>query len=288
MTRSLALFIACLGTLLFLNPILARAQKDWGSSYSSIDELVAVLEKSKTGKQIIEKAKGRDPEIWMKIKLAESSYTESVFARSYSLLDGGEEIKIRHLVHLKKDLGFSDAVLDLAHELVHFNHKSVLDPYGAKFNLESFVRHGIEGEGGELEAFRNECLVSWELEQKISDFPKHSLCQPYKKDGSFAYEKAKNDYYAIGSWKLREEVRVAVPEVHRSKVIFTSSYASKPYPVALAEEYYATKQAACTNNQKKHRLIASQAESGRGLASIGQLQKEKERLERYNEEHCSD
>lgn len=272
-------------SLLFFCP-LAQSAENWKRSYGSVQELLGVLKQSKTARNLLKKATDRDPKIWEKIKMADASYTESVFARSYSLLDGGEEIKIRHKVHLKRDLEFADAVLDLAHELVHYNHKAVLDPYSADFTLENFVRNGIEGEGGELEAFRKECLVSWELEKKIANFPKHKLCLPYRKKGTFSLERARKDYYAIGGWKVQESVKKTLSEIHHSKIVFTSSYANKPYPVALVEEFYATKQAACTNNQKKYRLIASQTKAGRVLASIDTLEREKERLEKYNKRHC--
>jgi hypothetical protein len=67
--------------------------------------------------------------------------------------------------------------------------------------------------------------------------------------------------------------------------VFTSSYARKPYPIALTEEYRATRKMACANNRRKYKLIAAQAEGGgRGPASL--LSQESRRLKAYERLYC--
>ena len=67
-------------------------------------------------------------------------------------------------------------------------------------------------------------------------------------------------------------------------MVFTSSYAAKPYPVALAEEFAATRAVACANNRRKFKLIAAQATGGRAPAS--DWQSERRRLQTYEERYC--
>jgi hypothetical protein len=204
-------------------------------------------------------------------------------------VDGREEIQVRHEVTLNRSLRLHEVVVDLAHELVHFSRKEMLDPYRAGFELKEFVRRGIEGVGGELEALAVECQVAWELEAYYPDFPRHGLCAPYKEsDGRFASERARRDYYAVGRsfGELPERLRAALPELHPGTVRFTSSYARKPYPVALAEEYDATRKTACENNRRKYRLIAAQAEHWRVPATVSPLLEERKRLESYERQYC--
>lgn len=75
-----------------------------------------------------------------------------------------------------------------------------------------------------------------------------------------------------------------MPHISRRSPVLTSSYAKKPYPVALSEEYEATREAACSNNRRKYRLIASRSE-GRSPAS-GPLKQEEKRLKDYDRQYC--
>jgi hypothetical protein len=263
----------------------------WQGPWKGIPELVPILRSVPQGREVLDKALAKDPAVLKKIKIGQSSYTESTYARTYSLLDGKEKIELLHEITLNRKLPLSDAVVDLAHELVHFTEKEMLDPYKPGFELGQFVRMGIEGQGGELQALERECKVAWALQQEFAHFPSHRLCAPYRLPGDgFNREQARRDYYALGSWYPRasKDLLQAAPLVSRKGVIFTSSYARKPYPIALAEEFASTKEAACANNRKKYRLISSQAEEGRLPASVmvGPLRRERLRLKAYEEKYC--
>lgn len=274
--------------MLFLSQNQAFAEEPaWRSSWRGIPELTSVLGSIPEGKKILEQAKKKNPSFQEQLHMGDASFTESTFVRTYSLLDGKEKIALRHEITLSKKLNLADAVVDLAHELVHFTDKGMLDPYRPGFALKEFVKNGIEGPGGELAALREQCKVAWALERAYEKFPMHLLCSSYHLGALGFYEKkAKRDYYSLGGWYAKSDnaVRNAIPELTSERVQFNSSYAGKPYPIALAEEFRETRRAACANNRKKYRLIAAQA-SGRGPAS-NDLVSERTKLKLYDQNFC--
>lgn len=280
--------------LAFLSVTASAAEPSWNAAWHKIDELAAVLESVPEGHAVLAQARKKNPKFLEQLHQGEASYTESTFVRTYSLLDGKERIELRHELTLSRHLTVADAVVDLAHELVHFTDKGMLDPYRPGFEMREFVKNGIEGPGGELAALKKECLVAWELERKYQNYPAHQLCASYHAaKGAFDTGKAKRDYYAVGPWFYRTDsaMRKSLPEMNDAKVQFNSSYASKPYPVALAEEFRETKRAACANNRRKYRLIAAQATAGGGVGvnrapASNRLEAERSRLKWYDENFC--
>lgn len=260
----------------------------WKSPWRDLPELVVLLKTVPTGRRVLESAAARDPRYLERVKRGKASYTESTFSRTYSLLDGSERIELHHEITLSESLRLSEAVVDLAHELVHFTEKQALDPYRRGFAQEEFIRQGIEGEGGELSALGLECHVAWELAARYPAYPRHSLCAPYRgAKNEFLREKARQDYYALGKWftEATPSLKKSFPEASSRMAVFTSSYAQKPYPIALAEEFETTRKAACANNRRKYRLIAAQADTGRAPSSDS-LQRERMRLKAYERIHC--
>jgi hypothetical protein len=286
------LFLTYLALLCPVLSVAGNEEPAWRSPWKGVPELVPLLGSVPEGKKILALAAAKDPQFLTRIKIGDASFTESTFARTYSLLDGKEQIDLRHEITLSKKLALSDALVDFAHELVHFTEKDMPDPYRPGFEMKEFVKRGIEGEGGELHALEEECKVAWALQRKYKSFPRHRLCAPYKDSaGNFHREKARADYYALGAWfeKAPETLKKTVPEVSAKPVVFTSSYARKPYPLALAEEFAVTRNAACENNRRKYRLISAQSESGRMPASHSDvIRRERMRLKAYERLYCSE
>lgn len=274
------------------NPQALAAEPDWKKFGAELDELIGALESVPEGAKLLQEVRAKNPKFREHLRLGNASLTESTFSRSYSLFDGREEIRVRHEITVNQKLRLAESVVDLAHELVHFSQKEMLDPYKEGFELQEFVRRGIEGPGGELDALARECLVAWDLERHYPKFPRHHLCAPFRTaKGGFHREKARRAYYAVGQWmkEVRPALRKGFPEIHGGRVVFTSSYARKPYPVALTEEYESTRKTACENNRRKYRLIAAQSvgdSSGRSIASSSPLEQEKVRLESYERRYC--
>ncbi|MGZ3655684.1 MAG: hypothetical protein ACXVCS_09015 [Bdellovibrionota bacterium] len=275
--------------LALLAPLQALAgPTSWQSNWRNVAQLVKILRAVPEGSTVLDAAYKKDPNFAAKIKTGNASFTESTFSRTYSLLDGKEQITLHHEVTINSSLILADAVVDLAHELVHFTEKGMLDPYKTGFELRHFIRNGIEGEGGELAALAVECRVAWALEDAYEGFPQHHLCERYRgPDNAFHREAARLEYYALGSWysKAGPDLKPVIPEVSKHASVVTSSYAGKPYPVALSEEYAMTRRAACLNNQRKYRLIAAQSAPGRQPASRS-LAAERVRLKEYERRYC--
>lgn len=262
---------------------------EWNGGWRNVSQLVKVLSSVPEGQAVLAQARKKNARFLRHVKPGRASFTESTFSRSYSLLDGKEQVQTNHEVTISQSLSLADAAVDLAHELVHFSEKQMLDPYGAGFTRKRFVVQGIEGQGGELDALAKECGVAWALERKYKNFPRHLLCQRYRGQGNvFQREQARRDYYALGAWQrfATDRLRKELPDLHAGEVVFTSSYAEKPYPLALAEEFASTRAAACANNRRKYRLISAQAQSGRVPASLALVQ-ERMRLKSYERLYCS-
>jgi len=249
----------------------------------AIKRLISVLKQSSSGKTILALAANKDPNFESLIHIGDSSITESTYSRTYSLLDGSESFQLKHKIYLDKRLSLAEAVFDLSHELTHFSLKEVMNPYGHEFSQAAFIRHGIEGIGGELDAFEYECTVAKELEQNFAHFPIHQLCNKYWSRNGFNREEAKMDYYVVGSFKVPKKLLDFFPEIKKeNEVVFVSSYAKMPYPLAFFQEYNDTKIAVCKNNERKLQLISSQ---GRELASK-QLEQEAKKLQKHKKVFC--
>jgi hypothetical protein len=260
----------------------------WKQRWTKLSELESILASVPDGRAVLAAAKAKDPKFLERVKIGSASFTESTFSRTYSLVDGKEQIALRHEITLNEGLSLADAVVDFAHELVHFNEKGMLDPYRSGFELGHFIRNGIEGDGGELAALAVECRVAWALEKKFTKFPRQRLCERYRKaENTFDASAARQDYYALGTWyrKASSSLKLTLPELNSKAAIFTSSYAGKPYPLALAEEFKMTQRAACANNRRKYRLIASTSMVERAPASED-LIRERDRLRDYDRMHC--
>ena len=106
----------------------------------------------------------------------EHSITDTTLIRHFSvsvILAVTYETKSQ--VFLNSDHNIEDALLDLAHELVHFVHKEAFNPYGDHFDFEDFLDSTLQGRGGEIQAYLHECAVMSEIMR--SRFLKDENCQ---------------------------------------------------------------------------------------------------------------
>ncbi len=261
---------------------------EWGSREWSLPELLELLRTTPTGKALLAKAQAKDQKFLTQIYKGRVSFTENTYSRSYSLLDGQEEIHVSETITIGDSLAKSDAVVDLAHELTHFAYKQFMSPYHLELTKTEFIHNGIEGRGGELDAFAVECRVAWELQKKYLNFPDHSLCKHYRVgELGFSRALAKQDYYAVGKIVSKSDASLlqSFPAYSQKLPVFTSSYAHLPYPLALAKEYEDTRRSACENNAKKYKLIASQSTKGRAPSSL-RLESEVLRLTAFRQNFC--
>ncbi len=274
--------------------------KDPEVERQALYKLLHIVRQTKFGRKLIKTAFKRYTKFYERINVGERSFTESTYSRTYSLKDGSEELEIENHLTINRDLPRIDAVYDLTHELVHFLFRKPHNPYQMEFSMPEFVRHGIEGKGGELQAFEAECHIAWEIERKAKVEP-HRLCGKYeiakakrkKKHWSAAFnrKRAGKDFYAVGNYYVTlQGLQIELPSLSNLHPVFISSLENSPYPYALIQEFVNVRKMACENNVRKARLIqqqAARAREGRDpAADISSLSKEYKRLSKYFRRHC--
>jgi len=267
--------------LLLTFPEIGRAETFiWFQPWTNAAKLVEVLRTIPQGKALVDNALKKDERLLDHIQAGKASYTESL---------PGAAGKTRQRILIRRGLKLSDAVCDLAHELFHLTYREPFDPYEMRFSKSIYVREGIENAGGELRAFRTECLVAWQLEAAQPAFPKHTVCQKFRKTGTdeFDFEAARIAFFAIGKWhpKFDSVLKDKIPELNAGEPVFNSGVVAKPYPVSLAEEFGHIIDAACERNRASYKSLALKAKSMRGPTPPSLLD-EKKKLEDFHERHC--
>jgi hypothetical protein len=180
------------------------------------------------------------------------------------------------LISQDKEVVFQ--TLDLAHELVHATHAKK-NPFDPNLNLATYLKSGIEGEGGEAQAIAAECEAGQELidQNSKTNALKQETVQMIKARCQFVWNtvaqdsKWKRSFYKLGNYYRNFLSQVAGLNIDekekaewRDKVdakspMFASAVAHKPYPLALLEEYVAVTRQVCekAKNKSVNRAIAS-------------------------------
>ena len=144
----------------------------WVENYRTYDQnvnyLFEFLEKSAYGSSLLKaaraKAKSYGLELVKIVRPGLGSITDTTLVRRFAESRPDKiEYSVRSAVYINRDLDTISAVLDLAHELTHFIHKSAFDPYSDSFTIDEFIKLTVEGRGGEVDAYIAECKVLYEL-----------------------------------------------------------------------------------------------------------------------------
>lgn len=255
---------------------------------TGLHQCLEYLAKTPTGKALLLSAAKRDPAFRAHLHVGEFSLTESSLERNFELPSGREWVSVKQEITLNRNLRLADAILDLAHELTHFSIREPLNPYEISFVKNEFIRHGIEGKGGELDAFLSECRVTDELKQQFSDFPDHPLCKRYPNEAK-RREEARRDFYRVGVIQDKdwEELKQSLPELTHERVVFRSAQVGLSYPLALSREFDHTLSAACGNNERRLKIIQNQASAAeRGQRGPASLNQEADRIKAYQKKLC--
>lgn len=228
----------------------------------SLEKVVSLLETSAAGKTMIEKAMrvwnlhSRE-ELFARLKWGSVSKTDAVLIRHYDEETGKESRERIVTVYLRQNQPVTDVMLDLAHELVHATAKPSWDPYDPALTAGSYIHAAIEGEGGEVEAVRVECLVSYEIFGDRSNSLSAARCNRYAvSDQKVAADRIRKDFYRVGHWMKDLSKRLGsegkrFPDLSEKHPTLYSSTGGTPYPVALYEEYRQMTAAACENTRRR-------------------------------------
>lgn len=263
----------------------------------SLHKLVTLLSKSASGKRIIvtaaKKAQAQDQTLADILIIGDSSLTDTTLVRRFVPSRPDEvSYETKSVVYLNRHLSVIDGLLDLAHELTHFNERQPFNPYDVNFTLKEFVASTVEGRGGEVEAYLSECQVLKELYP--SQIRARSNCSNVMEDdGSFSRPKGIEHFYRIGSHmqQMQQELnryRVAAsdfPQLSKDTPIFISSAYGLPYPIAALREYVSIMGKACENDRKRLSLL--EMRQSRQPASENEVQMHK-RMTQFFKSRCAD
>lgn len=254
--------------------------KNWTQNYDddfdNVRSLLLDLKKSKTGQGLIRlaisKAAKSGETLSDVIIPGNGSLTDTTLIRRFSISNPEHmAYETKSKVYINRNLNRFDAILDLAHELTHFVYRKNFNPYLKNFTLDEFIQNTIEGKGGEVEAFLNECKVVKEL------FPKELLkrysCKQIldEESGKLSFSEAIKKFYYVGSYydlfKSKMDIfELEFPNISRNEAIFISSAYGMPYPMAAYKEYVSVLSKVCANDKKRLAYMI-QKQSGRSPAS---------------------
>ena len=233
----------------------------------SLVKLVELLSHSSTGKRIIalasQKAQSQGQNFSDVLLIGDSSLTDTTLMRRFVPTRPDEvSYETKSVVYLNRHLSVIDGLLDLAHELTHFNERQPFNPYRVNFTLKEFIASTVEGRGGEVEAYLSECQVLSELYP--SHIRDHSNCSNVMDDkGHLSKDKGIEHFYRIGGHMQQMQKDLGryripasdFPRLSGDTPIFISSAYGVPYPIAAVKEYVSIMGKACENDRKRLSLL---------------------------------
>ncbi|MFW5872144.1 MAG: hypothetical protein ACOCUT_03470 [bacterium] len=257
-------------------------------SSKQILSLLKYLKRSPSGQVLIKKAQKKARKKGLAlidiIKPGTHSITDTTLFRKFLPEDPSQMvINEKSMVYINKELSFLDAILDLSHELTHFNFRPTFNPYKNEYNIEDFIYSTIQGIGGEADAIYVECKVLKELHPRLynskatctkitnpnNNLPSHKMAikQLYK-IGSY-YDQMTD---ALNHHPIKTKFSEETPK-------FISSAYGLPYPVASLLEFQTITKKVCENDKRRlkhlknavNRLPASQ--SSEGVLKIKKLER---------------
>lgn len=245
---------------------------DWYNAKKSDEEnfkkLISALQKSETGRQILNSASKKAGEqgftLMDVIGIGEGSLTDTTLIRRFSASDPTQVMyETRSKVYVNRRLKMLDAVLDFSHELVHFTHREPFNPYVSHFQLKDFIKSTVEGNGGEVDAFLAECQVLKELKPGAGF--RQSNCQRIlnQETGRVSKELGIIEFYKVGKHyddlkKDLDKFKIGesdLPKASAREALFISSAYGLPYPVAAVKEYTNIMDRVCKNDQNRINLL---------------------------------
>lgn len=227
----------------------------------NLHKVIQIIERSSLGRDLIQKskeqAKANGKTLYEVILPGESSLTDTTLLRRYSKSNPSHVNYInKSVVYLNKELSLKDAVLDLVHELTHFVYRGPFNPYKQNYHLDEFIKMTIEGEGGELHAFINECKVKKQIFKEDSI---DGTCSEIVKNGKVEFEVGKERFYRSGQYhsRITEALKKfniqtnSFPYLTEKSPVFISSAYGVPYTMAAVMEYASVMQRACQNDERR-------------------------------------
>jgi hypothetical protein len=270
-------------TLIVEAPMGTHWAKWTSSEETNVARLMELLERSNTGKKLIQlahrKAASQGLTLLDVIKPGESSLTDTTLIRKFHP-ESPENVvfESRSLVYVNRHMPWKEGILDLAHELTHYVYRENFNPYTINFSLKDFIVSTIEGRGGEVQAFVTECQVMSELFTR--DVQADSNCAQIKdSQGQVSRSRAAEFFYHVGAFhtqisKILKErgIESSFPALKDDKIKFVSSAYGLPYPLAAIQEYQTVLSKVCENDRRRLTYM----QQGRAPASVEKFRQDVE------------
>jgi len=246
----------------------------------SLKKILRIINRSQVGKELLQlankKAYQQGETLFDIIKVGEISVSDTTLLRKFYPQNPEQIIyETKSKIFLNKELNLMDGVLDLAHELTHFTHRTSFNPYLTNFNLIDFIKSTIEGTGGEVDAFLMECQILKELFGSTNKYNGNckKLLDPIR--GKFSREKGIELFYQVGEYykttvktiSMYGENVSLLGNLNSQDAIYISSAYGLPYPLAAVKEFVSIMDRVCLNDQKRLSLLKEK--SARMPASVG-------------------
>ena len=248
-------------------------------SEESFKKILRIIKRSGVGRELLQKANRKAYQqgetLLDIIKVGELSVSDTTLLRKFYPQNPEQIIyETKSKIFLNKELNLMDGVLDLAHELTHYTHRSAFNPYLSNFNLIDFIKSTIEGTGGEVDAFLMECRILKELFGTTNKYNGNckKLLDPIT--GDFLREKGIELFYQVGEYykatvktiNLYGENVDLLGNLNSHDAIYISSAYGLPYPLAAVKEFVSIMDRVCVNDHKRLSLLKKK--SARMPASV--------------------
>jgi hypothetical protein len=242
----------------------------WSTQQLSSADLLKLLDLSPTAKELkfraLSKAASLGAVLHEVISGGQVSVTDSSVVRKYGAQDPLRvEYTIQQKIYLNKSLTLQEAYLDLVHELVHYTFRVAINPYEKNYSAQDFIKHTIEGVGGEAQAVYTECKVAKEL---FGDMMwKRSPCLYGLLNGELVMSQIIKGFYLVGQQDYEkihqyfsaksgrsialDQAISHMPYLSSSSAVFISSAYGSSYPLAAIEEHQKIKKRVCLNEVKR-------------------------------------
>lgn len=232
--------------------------------------LVQLLERGRIGEELLEltrkKAQSQGKTIFDIIRPGHTSITNTTLTRRFSLNHPDRILYETHSsIVIDRNLTVINALLDLAHELIHYVHRAPFNPYDENFTMKEFIHSTVEGKGGEVDAYLTECRVLNELFPGQTEHK--SNCGRIRRltDGVFSKKLAVKEFYQLGihmdnfmhQMTVYRLVPRDFPHISGKQALFISSAHGLPYPLAAVKEYASILNTTCQNDFKRLSLFKS-------------------------------
>ena len=249
-------------------PIGAKWLNESRDDEISVRYLIQLLERSRIGEELIQltkkKAASQGKTLFDIIHPGHTSITNTTLTRRFSLNHPDRILyETNSTIVINRNLSVINALLDLAHELIHYIHREPFNPYGKNFTVKEFIHSTVEGKGGEVDAYLTECRVLDELFPGQTGYK--SNCGRIRRNGVFSKELAVREFYQLGTYmdnfmhqmKIHHLIPQDFPLISKKQALFISSAHGLPYPLAALKEYASILNTTCQNDLKRLSLFKS-------------------------------